>query len=135
MGDELATGGVTRNSKHQVHELAKQVCRELRNRQTNAEDIFWQAVRNRRFHGKKFTRQFPYFFYQGYDYTFYVIDFLCHELKLAVELDGSSHDNKSEEDAEKTKIIEASGIRLVRFRNKEVENNLTRVLERLRRYL
>ncbi len=124
-----------KSSKHHVHELARQACRELRKRQTNAEKIFWQAVRNRRFHGKKFTRQIPYFFYQGYDYTFYVIDFHCHELKLAVELDGSSHDNKSEEDAEKTKIIEASGIRLVRFRNEEVENNLTSVLERLRRYL
>ncbi len=124
-----------KNSKNHVHELARQVCRDLRNRQTNAEEIFWQAVRNRRFHGKKFTRQFPYFFHQGDDYTFYVIDFHCHELKLAVELDGSSHDNKIEEDAEKTKVIEASGTTVVRFSNTGVENDLTSVLERLRSYL
>lgn len=128
-GDDMA------HNSQSIREIAKQVCRELRGRQTRAEEMFWRAVRNRRFEGKKFNRQFAYFFYQGLRSAFYVIDFYCHELMLAVELDGDSHFNKREDDAERTRSIEASGIRVVRFRNEQVENNLAGVLDELRKFL
>ena len=60
--------------------------RELRQRQTPAECIFWEIVRNRRFHGLKFRRQ--------HQIGLYIVDFYCHEKRLVVELDGDIHNDK-----------------------------------------
>jgi very-short-patch-repair endonuclease len=54
--------------------------RELRRNQTDAEQLLWGLLRDRRFAGKKFRRQHPV--------GRYILDFYCHELKLAIELDG-----------------------------------------------
>jgi len=118
-----------------LREVAKKICRELRKNQTIAEKIFWEAVRNRKFMGLKFYRQYPLFFdYIGKE-TFYVADFYCFEKRLIVEIDGVIHDYQKERDAYRTFIIQMLGIDVIRFRNEEVENNLNHVMQKLAEWI
>ncbi len=118
-----------------LHQVATQLCRDLRKRQTNAEKIFWQAVRDRKFLGWKFYRQYPLFFdYLGKE-TFFIADFFCHEQSLVVEIDGKIHDHRKDHDQLRTFIINMIGIEVIRFRNEEIENDLSGVLMRLSKRL
>lgn len=110
---------------------AKEICRELRKRQTAAENILWQAVRDRKFLDKKFYCQHPLFFSDVGTESFFVADFYCHEERHVVELDGRIHDFQKEYDAYRTDIIGENGITILRFKNEENENNLENVLQRL----
>ena len=118
-------------SRKEIRENAKRLCRDLRQRMTNAESIFWEAVRNRQFLGKRFLRQHPFFNEAAGSYRFYIVDFYCPEDRIIVELDGSSHDGREYEDKERTEIIEANSVRLVRFRNEDVERDIADVLRSL----
>ena len=91
----------------------------LRRDQTDVEQRFWMAVRNRRLQGCKFRRQATI--------GNYVVDFLCVEKMLIVELDGGQHDELV--DANRTAFLEACGYRVLRFWNNEVLENLEGVLE------
>jgi very-short-patch-repair endonuclease len=122
------------NSKHKLIEIAKIVARDLRRNSTQAENIFWEAVRNRRFCNKKFYRQFPiYFDFVGKE-SFFVADFYCHEERLVIELDGLIHQYRLEEDKDRTEIIKYLGIKVLRFKNEEVINDLSKVLEEIKSY-
>ena len=90
----------------------------LRRDRTDAEDRFWQAVRNRQLDGFKFRFQ--------HSFWPYVADFACLEAKLIVELDGSQHSEMT--DARRTAFLEAKGFRILRFWNNEVLENLDGVL-------
>lgn len=72
-------------TKHFNKTTEKEKRRYLRRKQTLAEEIVWQNVRNRKMLGYKFRRQ--------YSVDQYVIDFYCLELKLALEIDGSVHNS------------------------------------------
>ncbi len=116
-----------------LRQIAKQLCRELRKSQTNAEKIFWKVVRKRKFLGLKFYRQYPIFFdYIGKE-TFYIADFYCFEKNSVIELDGKIHDYQKDRDKLRTFIINMLGIEVIRFRNEEVENDLDSVLEKLKK--
>lgn len=115
-----------------LREIAKQHCRELRKNQTNAEKIFWEAVRNRRFLGLKFNRQFPLYFEFDEKETFYIADFYCFEKKLIIELDGKIHYFQKNRDTLRTEIINSRGIVVIRFRNEDIEKNCTVALEKMR---
>lgn len=105
--------------------VAKSVARDLRRRQTKGEQMFWEAVRNRKFRGKKFLRQHPILVdYDGKE-TFFVADFYCAEAKLVVEIDGEIHENQKERDALRTAIIN----------ERVVEKNLVPVLQELKKHL
>ncbi len=125
------TGGDMGKSRKEVREEATRLSRELRRRQTKAEKIFWEAVRNGRFHGKRFLRQHPFFNESDGSYRFYIVDFYCHAWKVVIELDGRSHDGREEDDVTRSEIIEAPGIKVLRFRNEEVENDLSGVLRKI----
>ena len=96
--------------------------RELRKNATNAEKLIWALLRNRAVHDAKFRRQHPV--------AGYILDFYCHEAKLGIELDGSQHneDDRIKYDAERTKILEGEGIRVIRFWNSDVLNKTEDVL-------
>jgi len=115
--------------------VAKAVARELRRRQTSSERMFWEAVRNRRFLGRKFLRQHPLLVDNMGRETFFVADFYCAESRLIVEIDGKMHDKQKGRDALRTAVISERGLRVVRFKNDEIEKNLEEVLEKLRTYL
>jgi very-short-patch-repair endonuclease len=113
--------------------VAKEVCRKLRRRSTKAEDLLWEQLRNRRFMNKKWRRQHPLFHDLLGRETFYVPDFYCHEIKLAVEVDGGIHKKRYQYDQVRDGVINALGITVVRFTNEEVKNNMPNVLAVLRR--
>ncbi len=99
-----------------------QISRDLRQRQTPAEAIMWEALRNRRLNGLKFRRQHPI------AETHYVVDFLCYEAGLVVEIDGDIHDQQQQADAQRQRHIESLGYTVMRFTNDQVYNDLQWVL-------
>ena len=95
--------------------------RQLRANMTPAEGILWRELRNRRFAGVKFRRQQPL--------DCYIADFFCAAARLVIELDGDSHMGKEERDAQRQIYIESHGIRVIRFWNVEVYDELGWVLD------
>lgn len=71
----------------------------------------------------KFRRQVPV--------NKFVADFVCEEKKIVIELDDASHDEKLEQDAERTRTLEAYGYRVIRFANEEIYDDLDAVLDTL----
>jgi BirA family biotin operon repressor/biotin-[acetyl-CoA-carboxylase] ligase len=95
------------------------LARTLRNAPTEAEHRLWQHLRASQFCDAKFIRQYPI--------GDFIADFACRSLRLAIELDGGQHAD-SPTDANRTRIIEAHGYRVIRFWNNEVLGNLDGVL-------
>jgi len=105
-------------------ELAKHLARELRKNQTQAENIFWELVRDRRFYNKKFYRQ-KVLYYQNLDLKkFFIADFYNHEEKLVVEIDGKIHLYQKDYDSARNELIKVLNIKVVRFSNEQVLNEI-----------
>ncbi|MFO1493670.1 MAG: endonuclease domain-containing protein [Lysobacterales bacterium] len=85
--------------------------RQLRKQQTDAETKLWFLLRDRRFLGLKFRRQVPM--------QAYILDFYCHELWLAVELDGGQHNVREHEERDKTRTeaLATHGVAVASFLN------------------
>lgn len=81
------------------------LAREFRSKQTKAERIFWQAVRNRRFGNHKFYRQYPIEFLYDNQKRYFIADFYCHDSQLVVEIDGGIHEQQRDYDTIRTAII------------------------------
>ncbi len=107
---------------------------DLRKNSTMAEKIFWEAVRNKKLNGKKFYRQHPLFYDITGKESFFVADFYCHQEKLAVELDGRYHEYKLNVDTERTEILNNLGLKVLRFKNEDVINNLNDVLNKINKH-
>lgn len=105
------------NNKKQLIEIAKVLCRELRHRSTESENILWNELRNRKLLNKKFYRQYPIFHDVAGKETFFIADFFCFEEKLITELDGEYHKYRLTEDEERTNILTILGLRVIRFSN------------------
>src|SRR3989344_4544429 len=99
----------------------KQRRRNLRRGQTDAEAKLWSRLRSYRFFGYKFYRQ--------YSVGPYILDFYCHKLKLAVEVDGSQHMITQAYDQSRAKFLEKQGIRTIRYWNTDVLDSIDEVLE------
>ena len=97
--------------------------KELRSHATPAEAVLWKMLKGRNADGMKFRRQ------QGIGP--YVLDFYCPELRLCVELDGSSHDYKYEYDEQRTDFLQKQGIRVLRFRNDQVWQGIDSVVDEI----
>src|SRR5215510_2346317 len=97
--------------------------KRLRRHQTDAERILWFRLRGRRLAGWKFKRQVPI--------DCFIVDFVCADAKLIVELDGSQHAVRTLQDEERTKTLEAMGYLVLRFWNNELMSNLDGVLEEI----
>ena len=119
----------------EIIEAAKARCSELRKKQTKSETIFWDAVRDRRFLGIKFFRQHPIFVTYLNKESFYIADFYSREKQVVVELDGKSHECQHEYDELRTEIINSLGVKVVRFKNEDVEIELLQVLKKLERMM
>jgi 5-methyltetrahydrofolate--homocysteine methyltransferase len=94
--------------------------RDLRARETRAEELLWTALRGRRLAGMKFRRQHPL--------GPFVLDFCCVERRLAIELDGEVHGAQQDHDAEREALLVAAGYRVLRFPNTAVRDQLPNVL-------
>ena len=94
--------------------------KQLRRTMIDAEVAFWNGVRGRQVAGHKFRRQWPV--------AGYIVDFVCLEARLVVEIDGYQHaDNLA--DVQRTAKLNAQGFRVLRFWNTEVLNNTAGVLD------
>jgi adenine-specific DNA-methyltransferase len=102
-----------------VRRLISPYAARLRRDMTDVERKLWHAIRNRQLGGFRFRRQATI--------GSYVVDFLCAEAKLVVELDGGQHE--LEKDAPRTAFIEAAGYRVIRFWNIDVNESFEGVLE------
>lgn len=123
------------NKKRELRFIATNFCRQLRKNSTEAEKIFWESVRNRKFLNKKFYRQYPIFYDILGTESFFIADFYCHEGKIIVELDGQIHKYKLRADEQRTEILNQLGLRVIRFSNNEILNDLSEVLEKLSKAL
>jgi very-short-patch-repair endonuclease len=101
--------------------------RTLRRHSTDAEALLWSRLRNRALAGHKFRRQRPV--------GPCVVDFICLEQHLVVEVDGGQHALRRNEDAVRTKWLEGQGLRVLRFWNHEVLQNLEGVLRMIEQAL
>lgn len=96
------------------HHFLTSRSRKLRRNSTDAERKLWTILRNRELGGFKFRQQV--------ELDGYVVDFLCHERRLIVEVDGGQH--TPERDARRTAYLENQGFRILRFWNHDVLQNL-----------
>ena len=97
----------------------KLLARQLRKNSTLSKVLLWKNIRKSAY-GIQFHRQVPL--------LSYLVDFYCHEIGLAIEIDGPIHDLNYFYDAKRQDRIEAYGVEFLRFTNDEVNNNLFSVL-------
>ena len=100
----------------------KELARELRKNSTLSEVLLWLKIKGKTM-GVEFHRQVPI--------DNFIVDFYCHELMLAIEIDGSSHDDKQDYDQNRQLILENFGVRFIRFRDIDVKQRMGWVLEEL----
>jgi very-short-patch-repair endonuclease len=98
--------------------------RNLRKRQTDAENLLWRHLRKKQLEGLKFRRQHPI--------GKFVVDFVCLERQLILEIDGGQHAIEPEKDNERDHWLISEGYKILRFWNNEVLENLPGVLEVVR---
>ena len=94
--------------------------RELRKTSTLAEVLLWNELKGKKLHGYRFLRQRPI--------EAYIADFYCPTLKLAIEIDGVTHDAKVDADTKRQKELESFGISFLRCTKRDVRHNLDGVL-------
>ncbi len=98
--------------------------RQMRNHPTEAESLLWQHLRRSQILGRKFRRQEP----MGP----YIVDFLCFDPMLVIEIDGSQHTGLIAYDAERSSFLAGRGFKVIRFWNHEVLAQTDRVREAIR---
>jgi very-short-patch-repair endonuclease len=109
--------GANRNIFERAH--------ELRNNMTYTERIMWDELKNRRLFKVRFRRQHPI--------DIFIVDFYCHEIKLAIEIDGEVHlkDEVIEYDDGRTHDIEKLGVKILRFTNEQVYYHRSKVIKKI----
>jgi very-short-patch-repair endonuclease len=113
----------------------KEIARELRRNQTEAEGILWVELRNRKLNGHKFLRQAPLFYFDyGKRRYLFIADFYCAEKKLVIELDGKIHEHTKEYDLNREAVLKERELKVLRFKNEELSNIKT-VIETIKNNL
>jgi very-short-patch-repair endonuclease len=98
--------------------------KSLRNNPTEAERKLWQYLKGKQLLGVKLRRQ--------YSVDTYILDFYAPKLKLAIEVDGATHFTTPEEkyyDENRTKYLKGFGIKILRFSNEDVYENIYGILQ------
>ena len=101
----------------------------MRKNITKAEKIIWHELRRNNAKGYYFRRQHPI--------AWYIADFYCHKAKLVIELDGESHDTEEmkEHDEWRNGVMENLEIKVLRFKNEQVFDELDKVIEEIKKHL
>lgn len=104
----------------------KEFRKELRNNATIGEKILWEKLKGSKLLDLKFRRQ--------YSVNKFVLDFFCPELKLGIEVDGSSHNqiDSDVKDERRTKYLESEGLRIIRFKDYEIIEDVNKVLNEIK---
>jgi very-short-patch-repair endonuclease len=116
------------NKIHPYNPELKLFAGKLRKNMTLGEILLWQEIRDKKL-VYQFHRQVPLYKY--------IVDFFCHELQLAIEIDGSSHDHPevSVSDLTRQEELESYGIQFLRFEEREVRKDINTVLNIIERWI
>lgn len=130
-------GGATEMVDKQTWETASPVmydrlkvrAKEMRNKPTDAEKMLWNVLSNKGIEGFKFRRQ--------HIIGEYIVDFVCLEKRLIIEVDGSIHNDPEqiEHDKNRTIWLESKGFKVVRYTSQQVLNNLNSTIENISKEL
>uniref|UniRef100_UPI00186624F8 endonuclease domain-containing protein n=1 Tax=Nostoc sp. MG11 TaxID=2721166 RepID=UPI00186624F8 len=107
-----------------VRRKMQEIAQQLRKQPTKSEAILWEALRNRKLDNRKFRRQHPI--------GTFIVDFLCQEERLIVEVDGGIHESQRYLDQQRQELLESLGLRFVRISSQQVETDLNATLEAIR---
>ena len=101
----------------------------LRKNSTIQEKRLWNLIKNRQFHNLRFKRQVPI--------GNYIVDFLCPEKHLVIEIDGGQHNEPEiiEYDKRRTQFLESNGYKVIRFWNNDIYENIDGVMEAIEKYV
>ncbi len=107
----------------------KLLARKLRNKSTYTEILLWNQLKNKKLNGYDFHRQKPI--------LNYILDFFCHELFLAIEIDGITHDSEIQQAKDKIRQaeIEALGIKFLRFEDRDIKTQMDGVIRKILNYI
>lgn len=107
----------------------KMLARQLRNNSTKSEILLWKQLRNKQMAGFDFHRQKPV--------DNYILDFFCQELMLGIELDGITHqfEDVFEKDNRKEEKLLSLGIKILRFSDNQVVDDMPNVLRTIEAYI
>jgi len=121
----MPTGrGVQETNNKMKYAEMKEITNHLRNNTTPSEVKLWKYLRRKQLAGRRFLRQYAIIYdSHGDEHFFYVPDFYCSKENLAIELDGKIHLYRKEHDRNRDEILNAIGIKVLRFQNEELVNN------------
>ncbi len=113
-----------RTSSPDRYRILKDFARENRKNMTEAESVLWNSIRNKGL-GVKFLRQ--------HIIGDYIVDFVCQETGLIIEVDGGYHSEpcQKEEDDTRTRYLESKGFKVIRFTNEEILFNIESVINKV----
>jgi len=120
---------MTQKRKNKIipyHPKLKAYARELRKRSTLPEVLIWMKIKGKAL-GVEFHRQVPI--------LDYIVDFYCHEIFLAIEIDGEYHQFKKQYDKQRSDQLEKVGVKILRFKNDEVLEEIENVIDTLKFYI
>ncbi len=102
--------------------ILKEFARHNRQKMTESEGFLWTALRQN-LKGFKFRRQ--------HIIGDYIVDFICLEYKLVIEVDGEYHhtDEQRQEDQIRTNYLQSNGFQVIRFSNEEVKSNIRKIIQ------
>ena len=105
------------------------LARTLRKQQTPQETKMWNLLRNHRYKNLAFKRQHPI--------GNYIVDFICLEKKIIIEIDGGQHNEPAniEYDKQRTSFLEAKGYKVIRFWNNDIDKSIKAVFLEIDKYI
>ncbi len=105
----------------------KALSRELRKSRNLSEALLWNELKARKMKGYQFMRQKPI--------DNFIVDFFCSRLKLVIEIDGESHNEKLEEDKLRQEKLVFLGLRVLRFQDSAVKKDIINVLRAIELFI
>ncbi|CAN5611492.1 endonuclease domain-containing protein [soil metagenome] len=116
---------MSNDARRRINPATLDKARDLRQSTAPAEHKLWHRLRGRSLDGLKFRRQTPI--------GPFIADFVCQEMKLVIELDGPSHNERGVYDDARTDYLQQQGYRVIRFLNEDVHANIDAVLKTILR--
>ena len=105
----------------------KALSKELRKKGTLSEVLLWNALKGKQIKGYQFIRQKPI--------DEYIVDFFCSKLKLIIEIDGISHNEKSERDQIRQRKLESIGLSIIRFYEWDIRKDIRAVVQGIENWM
>ncbi len=119
----LAMNELDKTMYFRAKPITLETARLLRNRMTYSESLLWEKLKSKQLLGLRFRRQHPI--------DIFIVDFYCHQIKLAIEIDGEIHLDQVEYDDGREADMEKFNIKIIRFTNDEVNNNIEEVIQKI----